>query len=170
MLTLQQPQNSPSFNMYNNVNSLKHLSSLHHYRSTLTKLRSERSGVSIPQGARVISLLHKVQTSSGVITTWAWGSFLRVKWRAVTVSTHIDVVLRLRKSGATPLRPFIAWTETTLRFNLHRCNLTQETFSRRMADSFWNILYMFLRVWCNFSAILYNWYVWTDTQTDPLSL
>jgi hypothetical protein len=71
----------------------------------------------------------------------------------VTLSTHIDVVPRLRKIGATPLRLFTAWTETTLRFNLHRCNLTQETFSRRMADSFWNILYMFLRVWCNFSVI-----------------
>jgi len=49
----------------------------------------------------------------------------------------------------------MAWTETTSRFTLHRCNLTQETFSRRMADPFWNILYMFLRVWSKFSAILY---------------
>jgi len=110
--------------MYNNSYSLKHHSPLPHYHSTSNKLRSERSGVSIPQGPRDISLLHKIRTGSGVIRTWIWGSFLRVKWRGVTLSTHINVMPRLRKSGATTLRPFMAWTETTLRFTLHRCILT----------------------------------------------
>jgi len=33
----------------------------------------------------------------------------------------------LRKSGATPLRPFMAWTEKTSRFTLHRYNLTKKS-------------------------------------------
>ena len=77
---------------------------------------------------------HVTVSTVSVISKIVTATFRERDWTGTAV--HIDVVPRLRNSGATPLRPFIVWTETTSRFTLHRRILTQETFSQRMADSF----------------------------------
>jgi len=80
-------------------------------------LQVRQSEVQISAGTRDFSLLHNIRIGSGPIHTPIRGSSQgQTKWR-VRLTTHLDLVLKLRTSGATPLLPlcaFMVWTGTTL--------------------------------------------------------
>jgi hypothetical protein len=80
-------------------------------------LQTRQSEVQISAGTRDFSLLHNIRTGFEPIHIPIRGSSQeQTKWR-VRLTTHLDLVPKLRMSGATPLLPlyaFMAWTGTTL--------------------------------------------------------
>ena len=87
------------------------------YWGTVNGLRAGRSSVRTPSEARNFSLLQNISTGSVAHPASYWIDTWVLSWvmgRGVKLTTHLQLVLRWRLSGAIPLLPqdaFIAWTE-----------------------------------------------------------
>jgi hypothetical protein len=83
----------------------------------VTMLRTGRSRVRIPEGARDFSFLQNVLTGSGY-----WGSFPGIKRPGREVTLSLYLVLRLGMSGGIPLLPLYALSVWTVK-TLYHCGL-----------------------------------------------